>query len=169
MLDKFPRRAGPIAALIVTLGAGLAAPVIGEDASSSSAAPAAPAPTTTMSGTDLLAGKHIWSDAACFNCHGQNGQGGHSADFPAGPSLRASALDPLTMLQVVECGLPGTKMPAWLKGAYTEISCFGNPTGPAPADVLLSAAFSEEDLKNLIAYVQVNLMKKPMPDWSAAQ
>jgi hypothetical protein len=71
------------------------------------------------------------------------------------------------MLMVIECGLPGTRMPAWLKGAYTEISCNGAPVGPAPADVLMSGAYSEDDLEALVDYVQVNFMRQPMPAWSA--
>lgn len=157
---------------IVAAGAGLVAllalgcavlPAAGQDASSS-AATAAP-----MSNADILAdGKHIWSDAACSNCHGANAGGGHSADFPAGPSLRTSGLDPQTMLQMVECGIPGTKMPSWLKGAYTETACYGNPLGPAPGDVLTSGAYTEQQLRDLVAYVQTNFMKAPMPDWTAA-
>jgi mono/diheme cytochrome c family protein len=173
MLATALRRALPLAAFIAILGAGLAAPVIGEDASSSSAAvsssgaaPAAPA----VSDADLLAqGKHIWSDAACYNCHGATGGGGHSADFPPGPSLRTSGLDPQSMLQIVECGLPNTKMPAWLKGAYTEIACYGNPLGQGGNEVLLSGAYGEDDLKALVDYVQTNFMKQPMPNWTAAQ
>jgi mono/diheme cytochrome c family protein len=114
----------------------------------------------------LATGKHIWNDAACYNCHGANGGGGHSADFPPGPNLRTSGLDPQSMLQIVECGVPGTKMPAWAKGAYTEVACFGSPLGPAPGDVQVSGAYSEDDLKALIDYIQTNFMKQAMPTWS---
>jgi mono/diheme cytochrome c family protein len=130
--------------------------------SSASAAPAA-APDADI----LASGKHIWQDAACYNCHGTNGQGGHSTDFPNGPSLRKSALDPATMLGVIECGLPDTRMPAWLKGAYTDVSCYGNDLGPVPAGILLAGAYSEAELKDLVAYIQVNFMKQPVPDWTA--
>jgi mono/diheme cytochrome c family protein len=117
---------------------------------------------------DVVAmGKHIWNDAACYNCHGTNGQGAHSADFPAGPSLRKSQLDPQTMLQIVECGIPETRMPAWLKGAYTEIDCYGNPLGPAPSGILVSGAYGEDDLKAVVTYVQTNFMKQPMPVWAS--
>lgn len=176
MRDKL-RRTTPLIAISLLLCAGLIAPVSGDDASStassaapttaSSVAPSSVAPGA-MSDADVLAlGKHVWNDAACYNCHGQNGQGGHSADFPPGPNLRTSGVDPQTMLQMVECGLPGTKMPSWLKGAYTEIPCYGNPLGPAPADVMTSAAYSEDELKALVAYIQTNFMKQPMPTWSA--
>ena len=67
------------ASVAVLLGLSGVLPVAGQDASSSASA-AAPA----AADADVLAsGKHIWSDAACSNCHGANAGGGHSADFPA--------------------------------------------------------------------------------------
>jgi mono/diheme cytochrome c family protein len=168
------RRTAPLIAAAVVLCSAIVLPADGQDASSSaaslaSASSSASTSTTSAGDADVLAtGKHVWNDAACYNCHGQNGQGGHSADFPPGPNLRTSGLDPDTMLQIVECGLPGTKMPSWLKGAYSETACYGNPLGPAPADVMTSAAYSDADLKALVAYVQVNFMKQPMPSFATA-
>ncbi|MDB5538871.1 MAG: cytochrome c [Devosia sp.] len=166
------RLAGASTALlagVLTLGVVLSLPVLGEGS------PSSPAPSSNAAGAApagasdadiLLAGKRVWSDAACYNCHGNNGQGGHSADFPAGPSLRKSVLDPESMLMITECGIPDTRMPAWLKGAYTELECYGNPIGPAPSGILVSGAYSEDQLKDLVAYVQVAFMKQPMPTWS---
>jgi cytochrome c553 len=119
------------------------------------------------SDTDIAAaGKQVWNAAACYNCHGTNGQGGHSPNFPAGPSLRKSQLDPESMLLIIECGIPDTRMPAWLEGAYTEVECYGDPVGPLPSGILVSGAFSQDDLKNLVAYIQTNFMKQPMPEWT---
>lgn len=171
MLSKLALRTAPFAVVLALFGIGLAVPVIGEDASSASSASgssASSAPIAAASDADILAaGKHIWQDAACYNCHGTNGQGGHSPDFPAGPNLRTSGLDPDTMLQIAECGMPETRMPAWLKGAYSEVACYGNPLGPAPSGTLVSGAYSEDELKALVAYIQVNFMKQPIPTWSA--
>lgn len=179
MLDIFLRRSAPVAVLATFIAAGLALPVTGQDSSSSagtsasassamSSASAVLSSAPAANDSDLLAqGKHVWADAGCSNCHGTNGQGGNSADFPHGPNLRTSGLDPDTMLTIVECGLPGTRMPAWLMGAYTEVACNGAPLGPAPSDVLVSGAYSEDDLKALVDYIQVNFMKQPMPSWSA--
>ena len=153
----------------LALSIALSLPVLGEDGASSSASSSAETSVAppAASDEDILAnGKHIWSDAACYNCHGRNGQGGNSPDFPAGPSLRKSELDPATMLSITECGLPDTRMPAWLKGAYTEVSCYGGELGPVPTGVLLAGAYSEADLKDLVAYIQVNFMKQAMPTWS---
>jgi mono/diheme cytochrome c family protein len=162
-------------AILLALWGAAAVPVAGQDTSSSasssssaSASSSAPAASGGDDATRLATGKHIWNDAACYNCHGANGAGGHSADFPPGPNLRTSGLDPKTMLQIVECGVPGTKMPAWLKGAYTETACYGKPLG-TPSDVQVSGAFSEDELKALVDYVQTNFMKQAMPTWSAQQ
>jgi len=165
---NFTQRAAPLAALAIIFGASLAIPVTAQDSASSSATASSSAAPGPAGDADLVAqGKQVWSDAACYNCHGRNGEGGHSADFPPGPNLRTSGLDPQTMLQIVECGIPGTKMPSWLKGAYTQTACYGNPLGPAPGDVLTSDAYSEDQIKALVDYIQTNFMKQPMPTWSA--
>jgi mono/diheme cytochrome c family protein len=152
-------------ALLALCGAA-AMPAAGQDASSSASVSASA--SATASDQDLLAtGKHIWNDAACANCHGQTAAGGHSADFPAGPNLRTSGVDPQTMLQMVECGIPDARMPAWLKGAYTETACYGHPLGPAPTGTIVTGVYSADELKALVDYVQTNFMKQPMPTWSA--
>lgn len=160
--------AGAGVATVLALFAAAAVPVTAQDVSASASSGASSTAAPTAADQELLAkGKHVWSDAACYNCHGTTGGGGHSADFPPGPNLRTSGLDPDTMLMIVECGLPGTKMPAWLKGAYTETACNGAPLGPPPADALVSGYFTDDDLKALVDYVQVTFMKQPMPTWSA--
>lgn len=107
----------------------------------------------------VLAGKRVWIDAACFNCHGTNGQGGSSKDFPHGPSLRKSQLDTETMHEVIACGLPGTLMPGWAKGAYTERECFGMTDG-VPKGTRVISAYDEQQLNDLIAYIETTFRKK---------
>jgi hypothetical protein len=102
----------------------------------------------------VTAGKRVWVDAACYNCHGPNGQGGRSKDFPHGPSLRLSELDPETTLAIIACGIPGTQMPGWAKGAYTERPCFGE-TGPVPEGARVIGAYDEQQLSDLLAYIFV--------------
>jgi cytochrome c5 len=173
---KFPSFVAGVGLAGLMVVALAAAPVSGQDASSSSVAPAsssvaAASPSAAgaaMSDADLLAlGKHVWSDAACSNCHGQTAAGGHSADFPPGPNLRTSGLDPQTMLMMVECGIPDSRMPAWLNGAYTQTACYGSPLGPVPAGTIVTGTYSEDEIKALVDYVQTNFMKQPMPTWSA--
>lgn len=125
---------------------------------SSEAPPADDATAEAPTPEEILAGKRIWVDAACYNCHGTNGQGGNSKDFPHGPSLRTSVLDHATMLEVIACGLPGTQMPAWAKGAYTERACFGE-TGPVPPDTRVLGVYDEAQLASLMDFIQGTFRK----------
>jgi hypothetical protein len=146
------------------LFAGSAAVVAQDTSSSAAVSSEVPPPDDAAADTpptpeEILAGKRIWVDAACFNCHGTNGQGGSSKDFPHGPSLRTSQLDRATMLEVTACGLPGTLMPAWAKGAYTERACFGE-TGPVPEGTRVIGAYDEAQLESLMDYIEGTFRKK---------
>lgn len=155
MISRFSRLAFGLT-LCVVLAAG-GAIVVAQDAPPTDAATAA-APTPEQ----ILAGKRVWTDAACFNCHGTNGQGGNTKDFPHGPSLRTSALDAETMLEVIACGLPGTQMPGWAKGAYLERPCFGDETGPVPEDTRMIGVYDEAQLNSLMDYIEGTFRtKKP--------
>ena len=131
-------------------GGGLA--VLAQDTSGSTPTAAAPTPE------QILAGKRVWADAACYNCHGNNGQGGNSKDFPHGPSLRTSQTDSETMLEIIACGMPGTQMPGWAKGAYTARPCFGE-TGPVPEDVRVLGVYDEQQLADLMAFINGTFRK----------
>ncbi|HTF80036.1 MAG TPA: hypothetical protein VK620_37975, partial [Bradyrhizobium sp.] len=73
-------------------------------------------PALAQDNSGLAVGKDVWSRASCFNCHGSMAQGGDGGDYPYGPSLRNITYGKETMVGIVNCGLPGTPMPAWLKG-----------------------------------------------------
>jgi len=118
-------------------------------------------PALAQDEAQLETGKRVWSDAACGNCHGPRGQGGISIDFPRGPSLRTTGLDKETMLGIIECGIPGTRMPAWLKGAYTEVECYGEPTGALPSGMTVPAAFTREELTALVEYIYATFVQTP--------
>ena len=61
---------------------------IAQDTTAASSEPVAP------TDEQIKAGLIVWKDrGGCFNCHGDFGQGGEGGHFPAGPSLRKSALD----------------------------------------------------------------------------
>jgi hypothetical protein len=143
----FSRLAISLAVCLPLIG-GVAA--IAQDTTTTAAAPTP---------EQVLAGKRVWADAACYNCHGNNGQGGNSKDFPHGPSLRTSQLDAETTLEVIACGLPGTLMPGWAKGAYTERPCFGE-TGPIPEETRVLAIYDEQQLDDLMAYIETTFRKK---------
>jgi hypothetical protein len=51
------------------------------------------------------------------------------------------------------CGIPGTPMPAWLKGAYTKVECYGMPFGSTPAGMTVPAILTADEIKALVDYV----------------
>ena len=121
----------------------------------------AAATATAQDEAQIAAGKHVWSDAACANCHGPRGQGGISVDFPRGPSLRTTQLDKESALEIIKCGIPNTRMPAWLKGAYTEVECYGEPVGALPPGMTVPGAFTEKQLTALVDYIFATFVQTP--------
>src|SRR6202008_1572719 len=80
----------------------------------------------------LAAGEAAWNKAACLQCHGSSGGGGTGGGCAGGRGLRTTQPNRAMLIDTVGCGRPGTQMPAWLDGAYTDISCYGLPKGPPP-------------------------------------
>jgi len=69
---NFTQRAAPLAALAIIFGASLAIPVTAQDSASSSATASKSAAPGPAGDADFVAqGKQVWSDAACYNCHGR--------------------------------------------------------------------------------------------------
>src|ERR1700704_2774929 len=95
----------------------------------------------------VVAGENAWDKAGCFQCHGTSGEGGAGGAYPAGPSLRDTRLDRTGLAETIGCGRPGTKMPAWLDGAYTQSRCYGLPKGPAPGGLDLVPVLGAEEIE----------------------
>lgn len=119
-------------------------------------------PALAQDDAGLALGKATWNRAGCSNCHGSVGQGGNGGDYPVGPALRTTALDKETMTMIVSCGLPGTPMPAWLKGAYTEVECYGEPLGHRPeAGVTIPGILTAEEITALVDYIFATFVQTP--------
>ena len=110
--------------------------------------------------TRLAAGEAAWDKAGCVQCHGASGEGGSGGEFPAGPSLRTTLLDPDTLAETIRCGRPGGQMPAWLVGAYTEIQCYGLPKGPVPTGLDLTPVLSADEIDALVDYLLAKIVGK---------
>jgi mono/diheme cytochrome c family protein len=108
----------------------------------------------------LAVGEAAWNKAACLQCHGSAGEGGSGGEFPAGPSLRTTQLNRVLLVDTIRCGRPGTQMPAWLDGAYTEISCYGLPKGPPPAGLELTPVLSADEVDALVDYMMAKMVGK---------
>lgn len=120
-------------------------------------------PVMAQDSSDLAAGQNAWNRAGCYNCHGSRAQGGDGGDYPMGPALTTTVLDKETMMMIVSCGLPGTPMPAWLKDAYTTVQCYGMPLGSRPADTVIPAILTADEIKALVDYVFATFVQKPQP------
>jgi mono/diheme cytochrome c family protein len=106
----------------------------------------------------VAAGEEAWDKAGCFECHGTTGEGGTGGEFPAGPSLRRTRPDRAALMETIGCGRPGTPMPAWLDGAYTERACYGLPKGPAPAGVVLTPVLSADEIQALLDFLMAKIV-----------
>lgn len=111
------------------------------------------APVFAQDAARLAAGEAAWDKAGCLQCHGSTGEGGAGGEFPAGPSLRKTRLDRAALIETIGCGLPGTQMPGWLDGAYSERSCYGFPPGAAPDGTVLTPVLSAGEVEALVDYL----------------
>ena len=108
----------------------------------------------------IAAGEAAWDKAGCLQCHGASGEGGVGGEFPAGPSLKATLLDRATLVDTISCGRPGTEMPAWLKGAYTEVSCYRIPKGPPPTGLQRTPVLGGDEIEALTDYLMAEVVGK---------
>jgi mono/diheme cytochrome c family protein len=116
------------------------------------------APAWAQAAARVAAGEDAWDKAGCFQCHGSSGEGGSGGEFPAGPSLRKTKLDRAALAETISCGRPGTPMPAWLDGAYTERPCSGLPKGPAPRGVVLTPVLDADEIQALLDYLMAKIV-----------
>ena len=105
-------------------------------------------------------GSDAWNEAACYTCHGENGQGGAGGEFPAGPNLRRTRLDRDGLAETISCGRPNTKMPGWLDGAYRKVSCFDLPLGAPPEGTVLTEVLDADQIQALLDYLLAKIVGK---------
>jgi len=123
-------RAARAGAVVFACVLGLAGAVSAEDSADNKASP-------EVSEKQIAFGKHIWSaKAKCILCHGWsgNGEGAERAPRP-GLSLRKTILTKEQLMEVVQCGRPGTKMPYHDSFAYTDDRCYGMTAADLGEDI----------------------------------
>lgn len=106
-------------------------------------------------------GAAIWASSGCANCHGNLAAGGGDAAYPAGPNLRRTRLDHAQLVETIACGRPSTAMPLHLKGAYTEVSCYGLDVGEIPEGTTGKGFLSAEEIGTLVDFLEANVVGKP--------
>lgn len=120
----------------VLLGVAIAGPAWAQDSASSvpadaaSSAPAdasagVPSPQNPLSPEQVAVGRAAWKKSDCSNCHGWSGNGHDTGPIPPGPSLRETQLDYDSLHQIIQCGVPGTRMPYHDRSAYVDDRCYG--------------------------------------------
>jgi hypothetical protein len=108
----------------------------------------------------LAAGEAAWDKAGCPQCHGTSGEGGNTGESVGGPSLQATRLGRELLVDTISCGRPGTQMPSWLAGAYTDIPCYGGAKGPPPADLDRVPVLSVEEVAALVDFLLAKVVRK---------
>lgn len=108
------------------------------------------------------AGFAVFKGSDCAGCHGWSLNGERIGENPKGPSLRQSTLDPLTMKQIILCGIPGSQMPAHDVSAYSDGRCFGLTEADIQGQRLnVGKDMSQPDADTLVAYIQQRIMGQP--------
>ena len=100
-----------------------------------------------------VAGADVWSQSGCSRCHGNLAEGGGGGAEPAGPNLRTTRLDRDQIVEVITCGRPGTEMPYNVRGAYTEVACYGLPVGEVPDGMGGAGLITVEEVEALADFL----------------
>src|SRR5262245_34512387 len=74
---------------------------------------------------DFERGRRLFLEkAACAYCHGWAGDGAGAPQSPGrAANLRRTQLQRDQLITVISCGIPGTAMPHFDEGAYTDKRC----------------------------------------------
>jgi len=64
------------------------------------------------------------------------------------------------LAEAIGCGRPGTEMPAWLDGAYTETTCYGLPKGRPPAGTVLMPVLNTDEILALTDFLLAKIVGK---------
>ena len=93
----------------------------------------------------------------CSPCHGIRGQGARGPDLTQAMSGAGKSDDDL--FRIVTQGSPGTEMPAWLAGAYTEIACYG-AKGPVPPGLDRVPVLNADEVVALVDFLLAKVVRK---------
>lgn len=108
----------------------------------------------------VRAGLETWQSSGCADCHGPFADGNRDDDdYPQGANLRTTRLDAAGIEMTIRCGRPGTGMPSFDAGAYTNRACYGRPLGARPDNLQPTPrSLSVDDIGALIAYLEARIV-----------
>ncbi len=116
-------------------------------------------------------GLHLFKVANCVGCHHWDGQGGGGYGGRAA-NLRLTQLDRDQIMQVVNCGRPGTSMPHFDQDAYTDGRCYGMKESDMTADTKVAAPtrwLRPPDVAKVTDYVLANLKGHGAPTYAECE
>jgi cytochrome c553 len=105
-------------------------------------------------------GLETWQNSGCTDCHGPFADGNRDDDdYPQGANLRTTRLDAAGVEMTIRCGRPGTGMPSFDPGAYTERACYGHPLGTRPDNLQPTPRpLGPDEIGALIAYLEARIV-----------
>ena len=131
-------------------------------------------PVLAQQAGDANAGIRVYKEFGnCWDCHGWSGLGGlphvggdHDGE-DAGPPIIRSTLTTAAMIEMVACGKPDGRHPAFAAGAWTEMRrCYGKTSAQLGPNELLpprsEIKLTEGQIINVVAWVQDALQGKTM-------
>ncbi|MCC7253969.1 MAG: cytochrome c [Hyphomicrobium sp.] len=105
--------------------------------------------------------------SACSGCHKWHGDGGGGYGGAA-MSLRATHLDVEQLVEVIQCGRPGTGMPSHVRDPYKDGSCYGitKDTPDIEFPMQANAMLRNDEIAAVAEYVKTYLQGKGEPTFS---
>ena len=112
-------------------------------------------------------GKQVFQRANCVGCHKWHGGGGGSYGGAA-LSLRTSELTREQIIEVLNCGRPGTGMPYHLRDAYTAGGCNGMTLEELGKDAPVKAAafLRPSEIEAVTDYMIANVQRRGEPTYA---
>ena len=121
------------------------------------------ASVTSVAAQDVSYGRRLFLEKAdCAFCHGWAGDGaGHPQSPGRSANLRETRLGRDQLMTVIQCGLPGTPMPYFDDGAYTDTRCYGlteAEMGDRMPPLPPSTTLSQRDIGILADYIVATII-----------
>jgi mono/diheme cytochrome c family protein len=118
---------------------------------------------TSVTAQDFSQGRRLFLEKAdCAFCHGWSGDGaGHPQSPGRSANLRETRLDRDQLMTVIRCGLPGSAMPYFDDGAYTDTRCYGlteAEMGDRMPPLPPSTTLSQRDIEVLANYIVARII-----------
>ena len=121
------------------------------------------ASVTSVAAQDFSYGRRLFLEKAdCAFCQGGAGEGaGHPQSPGRSANLRQTQLGRDQLITVIQCGLPGSPMPYFDDGAYTDARCYGlteAEMGDRMPPLPPSTTLSQRDIEVLADYIVATII-----------